>query len=288
MNFYVSIVNDTINYIEENIQERLSLKEISSKFCMSEFHFNRIFKIVAGKTLKQYILGRKLTLSLNRLKSSDESVINIAYDYGFEYPEVFSRAFKKQFGIPPSTYRKQKHDVNLVKEATIIERDIINYKGIPTLKGSFDYYKALDLKGMPVEVDENSEEFESLLKSTGETFFKESKKVSGLNHDKFYTVVSCNGKNNGEYTVFYGKEAKFYCDESKFISRIIPKGWYASFLYSGDMFDIREVFIDDLYRWIMIKEIELENNGVGMLNIYDKDYFNTGNVQILVPIKNPK
>jgi AraC family transcriptional regulator len=53
------------------------------------------------------------------------------------------------------------------------------------------------------------------------------------------------------------------------------------------MFDIREAFVDDLYRWVMVKEIQLNPNGVGMMNIYEKDYASTGNVQIYVPIKQP-
>lgn len=60
MNLYIEIINQTIDYIEENITNKLTLLEISKQFNISEYHFNRMFKTVVGKTLKQYILERKL------------------------------------------------------------------------------------------------------------------------------------------------------------------------------------------------------------------------------------
>ena len=53
------------------------------------------------------------------------------------------------------------------------------------------------------------------------------------------------------------------------------------------MFDIREVFIDDLYKWIMVKEVEICPNGIGMLNIYENSYPANSGVHILVPLKKP-
>lgn len=289
MNFYVNLINNTIEYIEENIHERLSLGDISKRFCVSEFHFNRMFKTVVGKTLKQYILARKLTLACEKLGSDpDVAIIDIAYDFGFEYPEVFSRAFKRQFGFAPSVCKNNKSNIELVGRAKIVERDIINFKGTLTLKSSFEYLNDLYLKGLLTEVDENDENFEKLLRSTGETFLMETQGMESLNHQCFYTVVSCQGEGNGKYNVFYGKEINYSSQGKSLKTRIVSGGWYAVFLYNGDMFDIRETFTDDLYKWIMVKEIELNPNGIGMLNIYDKDYTETGNVQMLVPIKKPK
>lgn len=289
MNLYVGLINDTIEYIEENIGEPLSLEEIASKFSVSEFHFNRIFKTVVGRTLKQYILGRKLTQALEHLNASDRSVIDTALDFGFEYPEVFSRAFKKQFGISPSGSRYEKIEQGLVKRAKVVERDIVNYQGVLTLKGSLEYLSTLQLEGLYTEVDENSSKFESVLKAKGEEFFKKSEKAGWLKKERFYTVVNCHGEEeDGKYTVFYGMEAEAVKHEACFGTRLVPEGWYARFIYSGDMFDIRETFVDDLYRWVMLKEIELKPNGVGMLNIYEKDYAVAGNVQIFVPVKSNK
>jgi AraC family transcriptional regulator len=115
----------------------------------------------------------------------------------------------------------------------------------------------------------------------------ESQKAGGFKNDNFYTVVNRHDEDNGEYTVFFGMEAEPGPREIEFLNRKVPSGWYAVFSYHGDMFDIRETFTDDLYRWIMVKEVELNPNGIGMLYIYESDYPQTLDVKILVPVKNP-
>jgi AraC family transcriptional regulator len=93
MNFYVSAIRDTIEYIECNIAESLPLSALSTHAGVSDFHFNRMFKTVSGMTLKQYVLGRKLTRAFEQIAGTDQSVLDVALNMGFEYPEVFSRAF---------------------------------------------------------------------------------------------------------------------------------------------------------------------------------------------------
>jgi len=77
MNLYIHTISKVIDYIEQNISEHLTLQGVSQQFCLSEFHFSRIFKTITGVSLKQYILGRKLTLALHKLKHSQTIVIII-------------------------------------------------------------------------------------------------------------------------------------------------------------------------------------------------------------------
>lgn len=285
MNYYVDMINRTIDYIEDNIGEPLSLEQVASRFCISEFHFNRMFKTVAGRTLKQYILGRKLARAYERLIGTNEPVIDIAYDLGFEYPEVFSRAFKKQFGVSPNGCRSGGHTVDLVSKAVVVERNISNYQGSLTLKGELEYLEEVRLEGIYTEVDTCSDGFEAKLRDTGAAFMASASKSDWLKKERLYATVSCHGEDNGEYTVFYGLEQQLVNSSTPYSLRSVPSGWYAGFSYRGDMLDIRETFVDDLYRWIMIREIQLAPNGIGMLDIFEKDYYETGKVRIYVPVK---
>lgn len=292
MNLYVHIINDVVNYIEENISEQMTLQNISRQFCLSEYHFSRLFKVIIGTSLKQYVLGRKLTLALGRLKTSHDLVIDIAYEFGFDYPEVFSRAFKKQFGVSPANFRTGNFDAaasenSLVKKALVVERDIANYQGVLTLKENCIYLDELYLEGVYVEVDENANNFEYLLKSTGDDFLCASQNMEHLEHNRFYSIINCHGDDSGKYTAFFGKEAIAKDGENLLAARHVPGGWYACFTYHGEILDIRSTFVDDLYRWIMIKEIELCSNGVGMLNIFNKQSIQNQEMRILVPIKRP-
>jgi len=287
LNYYVSVINKTVEYIEDSISERLTLAELSSKFNISDFHFNRMFKTVTGITLKQYILGRKLIKAMEQLNSTTQPIIDIALDLGFEYPEVFSRAFKKQFGLSPACFRDDRPLLKGIQKVNIVERDIVNYRGVLALKGDTILLEDLMLKGILVSTNIYASDFEKNLRAKTEGFIMDSSADTNLIQDTFYTVVSCSGEDDGEYTVFCGRKPADASKASYLQERIVPHGWYVSFNYQGDMFNIREAFIDDLYRWIMVKEAELNPNGVGMLNIYENSYPRNDSVQILIPVKRP-
>lgn len=287
MNFYVGVIHEAVEYIEGNIGEKLGLTELSHRFGISDFHFNRMFKTVAGITMKQYILGRKLTRAMELLKETNRSVIEIAMDLGFEYPEVFSRAFKKRFSVSPQQFRDCPPCNGGIPKVCIVERDIINYKGKLALKGSSIFMEESSLWGISVEVCGDDVDFESKLKSNTESFIVASSEMKSMIQDAFYTTVTCHGDDSDNYTVFCGRKSLQGSNINGFMERKIPKGWYVNFQYHGDMFEIREAFIDDLYRWIMVKEAELNPNGIGMMNIYNNNYPENNGVQILIPVKKP-
>ncbi len=95
-----------IDYIEENITEKIDCEEVAKKAYSSTFHFQRVFGIMWGITLGDYIRNRKLTLAGNDLLNPKMKVIDVALKYGYETPESFSRAFQKFHGIMPSQVRK--------------------------------------------------------------------------------------------------------------------------------------------------------------------------------------
>jgi AraC family transcriptional regulator len=279
-------MNNVIDHVEENIAEPLTLKSISDQFNLSAFHFSRLFKMLTGTSIKQYILGRKLAFAAEMLKTTTSTVTDIAYDIGFEYPEVFSRDFKKCFGLSPSTYRKNDCDIPLTLKVSIVERNIMNYKGIPALKETYEHFNAHDLYGINIEADEKDSGFSSVLASTGERFFTGKSCLDFLKNEYLYTVVNCLGDESGRYSVFYGGEPIKDMENSGLNQRNVPAGWYARFSYHGDMLEMLSTFNDDFYRWMLVKEIEPSPNGIGMFNIYERQ--NPQNVSIYVPVKEPK
>ena len=288
MNQYIALMQHVVDYIEENIGEEVTLAHLSRRFNVSEYHFERLFSGIVGKSLKQYILGRKLTLGLERLGTSCDKVLDVAFELGFEYPEVFSRAFKKQFGISPSTYRTNRPAVKGMDKASIVSRDIMNFMGGVTLKASYIPLEPQELAGFAVDVDTADPNYGDILKRESESFLSQSIDLSCLDHEFFYSVVNCHGDSSGCYTVFSGKRIIGDAPPKSFKRRDVPSGWYAGFVYLGDMIEMRSTFMDDLFRWIVQKDVQLNSNGVGMIACYAKDYAETQKVQILVPIVEPK
>jgi AraC family transcriptional regulator len=82
-----------------------SLSQLSSLARRSPFDFHRRFRSLTGETPKQYTLRLRLERAAVQLALSGASIATVALDNGFGGIEVFSRAFRRHFGQPPSRYR---------------------------------------------------------------------------------------------------------------------------------------------------------------------------------------
>ena len=102
---WITGIQNAINYIEDHITEELDYEQIAKVSFSSSFHFQRVFSILCGYTLGEYIRNRRLTLAGAELANTREKVIDVAYKYGYDNPESFAKAFQKFHGITPSQAR---------------------------------------------------------------------------------------------------------------------------------------------------------------------------------------
>jgi len=94
-----------LDYIDKNITQNVSLYDISREAGFSVPHFYRLFKRLTGDTVGAYILRRRMSMAARDLIDSDKSITSIAFEYGFESHDVFTRAFTRVYGMPPNKYR---------------------------------------------------------------------------------------------------------------------------------------------------------------------------------------
>ncbi len=97
---------DAVEYIEEHIEEPFDASKVANIACSSAFHFQRMFHMVTGSTIAEYVRKRKLTLAAQELAATKHKVLDIALKYGYETPESFAKAFKRLHGISPSAARE--------------------------------------------------------------------------------------------------------------------------------------------------------------------------------------
>lgn len=96
-----------IQYIDANLDADLSLEKIAEISAYSPFHFHRIFKLIIGETLQNFIIRKKIEKSAFFLAVKKEMEIKEIYlDLGFSNHSVFSKTFKKYYGLPPSEFRR--------------------------------------------------------------------------------------------------------------------------------------------------------------------------------------
>lgn len=98
-------VGRALEYIEENICGELDVLKIARHAYVSPFYFQKIFHVLCGCTLGEYIRNRRLSLAGAELATSDVKVIEVALKYGYDSPDSFARAFTKFHGVNPSSVR---------------------------------------------------------------------------------------------------------------------------------------------------------------------------------------
>lgn len=107
---WIQGIQRSIDYVEANITEEINFEEVAKQAYSSSFHFQRVFSILCGFSLGDYIRMRRLSLAGEELSKGNVKIIEIAMKYGYDTPESFSRAFTRFHGISPS---EAKHSGNI-------------------------------------------------------------------------------------------------------------------------------------------------------------------------------
>ena len=94
-------------YFESTLAEQDGLptvKYFADKLCLSSNYFGDMFKKETGKSPQEYIQEKVIELAKERISGTADTVSQIAYSLGFQYPQHFCRLFKKRVGYTPSEY----------------------------------------------------------------------------------------------------------------------------------------------------------------------------------------
>ncbi len=105
---YLKRINVVLDYIETNLDADLSLEGLSKKAHYSPYHFHRVFSIVVGEKLNEFV-NRKRIERIASILLVDQNITlkNLAYRYGFNSANSFSRAFKKYYGASPTKFKSE-------------------------------------------------------------------------------------------------------------------------------------------------------------------------------------
>lgn len=107
MSTWTEGLQNAIEYIENNLTEDLTIRDVAEKAYVSEFHFQRIFTVLCGFSVAEYIRNRRMALAAQELVGSNSKVIDIALKYGYDSPDSFARSFTRFHGISPSAAKEK-------------------------------------------------------------------------------------------------------------------------------------------------------------------------------------
>ena len=100
-------ISYSLEYIEKNIFQTVSSIALARQAGYSLFHFQRVFKDTTGYTPQAYVRSRRLTIAAQELIETQNDIIIIAEDAGFESQAAFTKAFRKQYVLSPGRYRSR-------------------------------------------------------------------------------------------------------------------------------------------------------------------------------------
>lgn len=109
---YKTYVMQAINYIEKNLKNEITLTDCARVSGYSHYHFIRVFKEATGLTPADYIRKRRLTEIIKHMRQ-DIPTSEIAFDYGFNSKENFTRAFISEHNILPTEYKSTLNSLKL-------------------------------------------------------------------------------------------------------------------------------------------------------------------------------
>lgn len=219
-------LNEACNYIENNIENEIDIKEIARITNQSTDSINRFFVSMLGITIKEYIRKRRLSLAVYDLQNSDEKITDIAFKYGFNSYDSFCKAFLNQHHVTPTQAKHPSCEVNIFPPATFE----INVNGAQKIK-----FKICDLKEF--EVYGISKNFNCQSSDR----FKQEKEMWSNDYEHYPEKI-CQGYDgiwygifeNGKYSIARKKEdvgldglEKIKIKSGKYAVFITDKGGYA-------------------------------------------------------------
>lgn len=102
----------SIDYMEKHLLENIGADDVADAVHISSFYLQKGFRIMTGYSIGEYIRYRRLYLAALEVIAGQEKVIDLAYKYGYDTPESFTKAFRRFHGISPA---QLKGDISRIK-----------------------------------------------------------------------------------------------------------------------------------------------------------------------------
>ena len=100
-------LKQAIDYINDNLDEKINIYDIAKLVDISNYYFCRMFHASMGISPYQYVLKQRVTKAKDLIKNSKLTLADIAYECGFSSQSQMTQHFRKQLGVTPKVYRNR-------------------------------------------------------------------------------------------------------------------------------------------------------------------------------------
>ena len=102
----VESLNFALKHIEQHLLDETDSEKVAKCVGLSRFYLERTFAALTGMSVSEYIRARRLTLAAQELISGETKIIDLAFKYGYDTPESFTKAFSRFHGVTPTIARR--------------------------------------------------------------------------------------------------------------------------------------------------------------------------------------
>lgn len=113
------MVQMMVDWVEEHLDSKATLQEMSERLGYSPYYCTRQFHLLTGMTLRDYVRLRRITHAALEVRDTELRLLDIAVKYGYSSQEAFSRSFVKAFGMTPAVYRESRRPIPLSIRAEV-------------------------------------------------------------------------------------------------------------------------------------------------------------------------
>ncbi|MBT2756842.1 helix-turn-helix transcriptional regulator [Mesobacillus foraminis] len=279
---HYEVIEKAVYYIENNIEESLSLDSVANSFNISKYYFHRLFSAMMGCSLNHYIISRKLNASVKLIQNENLSLTDIALQLNFGTPSSFTRAFKRQFGIAPSTLRKRGEMIPQTPIPSVVKRPIKNINGDIVTDFTLTDFEAVRVCGIAFEVDLATDDYKKKIRSHSKMLLNHIDK--NINSSCFVIYSNCQ-PNSTRFNVLFGIPLDIQIEKPYYFTVDVPSLFCSKFKYFGDLLDIGDVFITDFARFLKISKQETEDSHIELIQVFENIHYLDSAYQIYVPIK---
>jgi AraC-like DNA-binding protein len=92
----------------EHFAQEFNLDQLAAQADLSKYHFIRLFRAATEMSPPQYHIYLRLDAARKLLRETDKSVIAVALEVGYSNPSYFAQLFRRETGLSPSEYRRQR------------------------------------------------------------------------------------------------------------------------------------------------------------------------------------
>jgi len=275
------IVEDALAHIENNLQQPLSLDSVAKTFNMSKFYFHRLFSAMMNCSLSQYILTRRLNASLTLIQNKTLSLTAIAYQLSFGTQASFTRAFKRQYGVPPKSLRVGNTFISPDPIPSVVKRHVKNINGDIVTDFTLTELGSIKVSGVAFEVD-LAGDYKTEIRSHAQMLLNRiDKTVSG----PCYVIYSNCQPDSTLFKVLFGIPQQIQIDEPYYFIVDVPQLFCAKFTYTGDILDIGDVLKTDYARFLKISKQETEDSHIELIQVFDDIHNLESAYHIYAPVK---